>query len=327
MNFRLIYLFLISTLLFLSCKKSSLKKDGNIKITRDIVYGTNINWEGQNENLTLDIYSPKLKQDPGTQELVAEKFPLVVFIHGGGFLTRDKSDGQSFGRSLAAKGYVVASINYRVGWKQGTGDKCDVDSNEVNKAIYRALQDSRASLRFLTAKADQYNIDPNWIFISGSSAGAITALNTVYYDQAVANNLYPITSKDLGSINSGNKLTNDFDIKGIISMWGSTNNMDIVDKNTARPTLFFHGEKDDEIPFGTGHFNFCDNLPISYGTKPLYDKLISLNVPAIAHIDPDGGHNVYSDSFIADNSICFIKKVMSGNPFSGFYYNEDGNCN
>lgn len=94
-----------------------------------------------------------------------KKTPLVLFIHGGGFVDGDKSryyDSEDWGRLLKA-GISVATINYRF-------------MNEAPYGILASMNDSKRCLQHLRYYADKYRIDKSKIAVSGGSAGAGTAL-------------------------------------------------------------------------------------------------------------------------------------------------------
>jgi acetyl esterase/lipase len=105
--------------------------------------------------LTLDIYlAPKSR--------VVGSSPLVLYIHGGGWTTGHSRQSGAFDdwprvlASLAARGYVVASLNYRL-------------SGEA--AFPAAIQDVKSAIRFLRAHATDYGIDPSKAIVWGGSAG------------------------------------------------------------------------------------------------------------------------------------------------------------
>jgi len=103
--------------------------------------------------LRLDLYVPP--GAPGSH-------PLVVFIHGGGWVSGHTRHSGAFEdwpgvlASLAAKGYVVASVEYRL-------------SGEAR--FPAAIQDIKAAIRWLRAHGSQYGIDRQRAVVWGGSAG------------------------------------------------------------------------------------------------------------------------------------------------------------
>ncbi|HSE98158.1 MAG TPA: alpha/beta hydrolase, partial [Blastocatellia bacterium] len=80
--------------------------------------------------------------------------PVIVWIHGGGWLSGDKGGGPALRQ--VARGYAVASINYRLSYE----------------ARFPAqIEDCKAAVRWLRANAAQYNLDADRIAAWGSSAG------------------------------------------------------------------------------------------------------------------------------------------------------------
>jgi acetyl esterase/lipase len=97
----------------------------------------------------LDLYIPTTGNGP---------FPVVLMVHGGGFMMGDKADGAGLAGvdQLLAAGYAVASINYRLS----------------GEAKYPAqIQDAKAAVRFLHANAAKYNLNPDRFGAWGASAG------------------------------------------------------------------------------------------------------------------------------------------------------------
>lgn len=99
----------------------------------------------------LDIYLPADNKG---------KHPLVVFIHGGGWISNDKYADMSYmPNTIAAmlnNGMAVASIDYRF----------------AMQAVFPAiLQDCNKAVSFLYDNADKYNLDKNRIALMGFSAG------------------------------------------------------------------------------------------------------------------------------------------------------------
>ena len=103
----------------------------------------------QSEAQKLDLYLPTTGDGP---------FPVVMMVHGGGFMFGDKADGAGLTGvdQLLEAGYAVASINYRLS----------------GEATWPAqIYDAKAAVRFLRANAAQYNLDPERFGAWGASAG------------------------------------------------------------------------------------------------------------------------------------------------------------
>ena len=289
------------------------------QIISDIVYGSNKDYLGNNVTLALDIYLPK--------EASTTKLPFIMYIHGGSFLVGDKEASKSDCKILASAGFVTATINYRLGWTDNEPSKCDADTGKLAAAWYRAQQDTRAALRYLIANASKYSIDTNWIFIEGASAGAEAALGAAYFPQDSADFYLGGIVDTLGPLdNAGNKLTNTYSIKGVGSMWGAINSPYLISPQNAVPTIFFHGGEDPTVPYDIGHYFSCDNFPIGYGTKVLYDRLNSFGISTVAYVDPTAGHGIYDDQFNEPNIACFFKSVMANEKQNGFYTTKVSIC-
>lgn len=124
-------------------------------------------------NLGMDLYLPvsdKHKDVNKSQQLR----PLILFIHGGAYYVGSKADPAivMWCRDFAAKGYVCASIDYRMGFFP--------THDEIERTGYMAAQDANAAMRFLVKNADKYSIDTQNLFVAGCSAGATTALNLAF---------------------------------------------------------------------------------------------------------------------------------------------------
>ena len=124
---------------------------GEVKVEKDVVYGT-----VQETKLLLDAYTP---------DDAAPKHPAIVLVHGGGFLYGDKAFYAPMGRRLAAKGYAVFSVNYRLAPKN---------------RYPAAVDDVQRAVRWLRAHAAAYHLDPDHIGALGDSAGGylVTMLGT-----------------------------------------------------------------------------------------------------------------------------------------------------
>ena len=101
----------------------------------------------------MDIYRPKGEWGA---------LPAVVCIHGGGWAKGDRTSHAKIAQALAARGYVAATISYRL-------------SGET--PFPAQIHDCKAAVRFLRANAKTYGINPDQIGAIGLSAGGhLTAL-------------------------------------------------------------------------------------------------------------------------------------------------------
>jgi acetyl esterase/lipase len=139
-----------------------------VSTTTNVTFGSAMNLSGQTITLQLDLYEPTL--DAATER------PAIIWVHGGSFSSGDKTSPELVDESntFAKKGYVNASINYRL---EPGGCSASGVTITCIMAIQEALQDAQAAVRFFRTNALAYGIDETRIAIGGSSAGAITALN------------------------------------------------------------------------------------------------------------------------------------------------------
>ncbi|HSI11653.1 MAG TPA: alpha/beta hydrolase [Chthoniobacter sp.] len=143
--------------------------------------------------LALDLYLPE-KPHP----------PLLVYIHGGAWRGGSKSDCPL--APFAREGFAVASIDYRL---------------STQAPFPAQVHDIKAAIRFLRAQQSLLGIDATRIVIAGSSAGGHLAA------------LVGVTNghKELeGAI--GTNLGQSSDVQGIISLFGASDLMTILEQST-----------------------------------------------------------------------------------------------
>lgn len=284
----------------------------NVKLIKNVKYSNNKDWKGNDVALKMDIYIP----DRNTK---ATKYPLYVWMHGGAWLNGSKDAGLNgatgaYLNGMANVGYVTVSIDYRLGW-ESIGKDCNLqDSVTAKNAIYRSIQDQHAAIRFLIANADKYNIDTNYIFIGGSSAGAGSSLYSAFFTQQIFDQSSPRLRSELGTLDRANNLlTTQFKLSGVVNQWGAIEDTNVIQNGyNALPVLSFAGMKDDEVPWKYGHWRFCSNLQNVYGSADIYERIHNLELTSMCYIKRSGGHVTFSPDFWIEKTDIFFKSVISG---------------
>ncbi|MCM8710069.1 alpha/beta hydrolase [Clostridium sp. SYSU_GA19001] len=108
----------------------------------DIVYGENRDWQ------VLDVYRPKN---------VSGVLPVIVSVHGGGWVYGDKERYQFYCMSLAQRGFAVVNYTYRLA---------------PEYKFPASLEDTNLVFHWVLSNAKQYEFDTDYIFAVGDSAGA-----------------------------------------------------------------------------------------------------------------------------------------------------------
>lgn len=275
--------------------------------TQDIVYGQAPALAGDytdesntvQTDLILDVYSPT--GDTETNR------PLIIFAHGGAFISgnRNHDDMVAYCQLFAKKGYVTATIDYRLGMNI-------YNAKSATRAVYRGLQDGRTAVRYFRNNAATYGIDPNKIYFGGSSAGAFIALQAVYMntpeekpDAAGSytytdpmNPLRTITAPDLGDYDLiSTKSEYNGTPNAIFCLWGGVQHSDLIVAADTLPIFLVHGKADEIVPFDIGAPFNSTVMPATYGSKPISEKLATLNQKNVETYFVDAeGHEFYGVS-------------------------------
>jgi len=257
-------------------------------------------YDTEDVTLRMDVFEP-------TGD-VQEKRPLVIICFGGGFVqgSRDYWSIRLLAQDLARRGFVAASIDYRLGMH--------IYDQEIGaRAVYRAVQDSRSAVRFFRANASTYNIDPNKIFIGGHSAGAFVALHNLYLDKdserpgatrETFQDGNPIP--DLGCLDCvGDNLIYNGKANGVFSLAGAVGDLGFLENSAEVPPILFHSLDDGTVPYGVGE-PFGDisgaiigsDLPTVYGSEPIAGRCDALGILNQFNTYTDRGHSVHEDGMM-----------------------------
>lgn len=254
----------------------------------------------------MDIYQPA--GDTLTQR------PLIIFAHGGSFVAGDKTntDQVNLCTHFAKRGYVTATMNYRMGM-------FPINASTATDAVYRAVQDMKAAIRFFrkdAATTNAYNIDPNVIFIGGTSAGAFTALHTAYMN-TYAELPATIDTAALGDLegNSGNPGYSS-EVNAVINLCGALGESSWIVPGDI-PLCSMHGTADGTVPYSSQMLYLFGLVPIMVvdGSYAIHNYINTFNHPATMytwfgadHVPYDGG----SASAIAylDTTLRFISNFL-----------------
>ena len=192
--------------------------------------------------------------------------PCMIFVFGGGFFRgeRDNEFYTSYFERLAREGIVAISIDYRLGLKLAApATNIIAVTKNLAWAVDIAVEDLYTATNYVLCNAKEWHIDPTLIMISGSSAGAITALQAEWLR----------CSGD----EKAKLLPADFRYAGVVSCAGalfSTKGKPKF-KNPAAPMLLFHGTSDSNVPYHKSSI-MCVGF---YGSKHITKQLDKVKSP------------------------------------------------
>ncbi len=109
--------------------------------------------------LSLNLYRP----------LQVGKYPAIVVIHGGGWQNGSRNDNTGFSQYMAAQGYSVVSIEYRLA---------------PQHQFPAQLEDVRTAIAYIREHADELEVHVNRMALMGRSAGAQLAMLAAYEPDA-----------------------------------------------------------------------------------------------------------------------------------------------
>ncbi|MCS6990794.1 MAG: alpha/beta hydrolase [Chitinophagales bacterium] len=248
-----------------------------IKVTTDVVYGSNKNYFKNNniDTLKLDIYEP--------DSTVNYLRPVIIYLHAGGFTTGDKGENRAvkLGNHFARLGYVFSSINYRLGFNAFP------DTVDNYQTVYQITQDAMSAVRFFRKHWLDYCIDTLTVFMIGSSSGGAICLTVPYWDQAEADAAFdtsPFGPLDQASGNEGHSSA----VTAVVPCWAGMPDTSWL-QNETEPAYLFHGVNDNVVPYVYG---LSFNGLYLHGSYNIYQQLQFNGVESYLHPFVGAGHGV-----------------------------------
>lgn len=233
--YRSIFLFLLVLGFSVSCSRDSDMTPDGPMVARDILNEA----YGAETRQNLDVFLPAGRSTEST--------PLLIYIHGGGWIDGSKEEFLQFKEALQVSfpDYAFVAINYRLFDFATNANRFPTQENDVIKAI-----------NYIKSKTNEWDIS-NQLILAGASAGGHLALLHGYKHQQIGNikaviAFFPPT--DLASLYSFNLLTQ-LGLNGLLNgspQDRSTAYLESSPSNYVRaavvPTIIFHGTSDTVVP-------------------------------------------------------------------------------
>lgn len=257
-----------------------------VTVTTAVQFGSNSTIGGNEQDLFMDVYEPEGDD--------AEVRPTIVMAFGGAFVAGEREDLDGLCRSLARKGYVAATIDYRL-FDLGI----PVDSNQMHDVVVKAIGDMKAAIRFLrqdAATSNEFRVDTNLIFAGGISAGAITAAHVAHLQESdeIPNYLQNIIANNGGiEGNSSNNYQYSSAVAGLVNYSGALKDARFIDANDP-PQFSVHDEGDGVVVYDNG-LVFAGPIVLVYleGSFSMDQQAEAVGVESRLITYPGNGHVSY----------------------------------
>lgn len=274
---------------------------------------------------------------PVNDVLPFAKRPLIIGVHGGGFVSDSIGPGLStqaynsvfnqFAAIFPFFGFATASLDYRTGFgllneyyfsiaigNPGTSQCDNVTPDamqQLNHAAYRATADCRSAVDYIFRHPEQFpTVDTNQIYLYGMSAGAMTVLHTAFTER---DEFYP-DSLQMPPLAPKHKLA------GILSFAGAmTDNthgsiLNQIDADETTPIFIAHGTADPIVPYNTGPLGMCNNIDNDYwwhGSQTIANRMCALDMNYELFLADSAAHDLGSQYPVNNRmgvaSLTFIK--------------------
>lgn len=273
------------------------------------------------ENLALRVYYP-VDLDPG------EKRPLIVLVHGGGFIGGSYASFFSQAETLAELGFVVASVQYRLCKRfdcllaAGLSFPCNVSwFNSLVPSAYVAATDVADAIRWLQDHANEYYIDPDRVVVGGHSAGGWTAQHMAFMDMDEVAEVCPSCGTWPDYL--ADSLQTPSGVRAVINMSGAILDTSWIDPEEIDIDLMtIHGTHDGVVYYGTAPVYSCCNtysFPVE-GACPVTVRHRALGGNTYLFTGQNYGHDVFETDWWEQSEkqiLWFLgKSLFSDTPFN-----------
>ena len=308
------------------CNTDFVSRRFKTTVERNVEYTKAVNYRGSMDTLRMNIWKP-------VNDGLTER-PVILFAHGGGFMGGHRNTLDSLCRVWASRGYVAATISYRLGFFAPWPKRMPYtyDRAEVVRAACRATMDMRTAIRFLKRRATKDRSSTEDFFVGGFSAGGITALHAAFMDDPSE---IPLESGEMGMVYE--KLTSytrpdlgikeqesrpgigDASVKACLSYFGALLDTKYINDEEG-PALFTYHQIGDPV-VGCGEqpalwglrLEMSTNYPILHGACDIDERADELELPADryqAYIHQGPDHAVHDGATIDSLAAVFLAQQI-----------------
>lgn len=308
-------LFFISNHLFSQCD-GRYENEIFDEVSKTIVEYTDVHdFSALDSGLDMDIYQPVGD--------TAVNRPLIIFAHGGGYFEGNKNSifMKSLCEAFAKRGYVTASIQYRL---TSFLSLFSPNASDIfSQTVLNSVSDMKAAVRYfrkdVAENNNTYGINPDFIFVGGYSAGAVTAAHlSVIDDNQIPADIQSFYDEAGGlEGNSGNSGYSS-EVSGAILLAGAVYTLDFIDADD-KPMVSLHATDDNVLSYDCANALGYTSLPSLCGAGKIHEKLQNIGVQNDLYTFTSGNHTatvndiqVTTVPFISDflyNLICQTTKV------------------
>lgn len=235
--------------------------------------------------LKLDLYYPRSGEEP---------FPVVVYIHGGGWSIGDKAEveGSVGALELMERGYALASINYRLA---------------PSFRFPSMIEDVKCALRYLKANAGQWSLDAERMGVMGASAGGHLA--------SLAGSASEDAGWDSGKGYDEPYLEEDSRVQAVVNLFGPANLQALFSKTAEELGQSVFGVRKASDPF------LAQASPVTY-ISPDDPPVLILQGTEDEQTPPEQAQ-MYEQALKeggVDTSLVLVEGAGHGFPAAGGYY-------